>query len=76
MPAMVDPAAALTLVLAALPLMASPGPAWLSIAGMSASQGLGLSLPLSFGVVTGRRRPVGGATSVTGALGRCPGRRR
>ena len=74
MPAMVDPAAALTLVLATLPLMASPGPATLSIAGMSASQGLGPSLPFSFGVVSGSAAAaLLVATGVTGALWALPG---
>ena len=74
MPAMVDPAAALTLALAALPLMASPGPATLSIAGMSASQGLGPSLPFSFGVVSGSAAAaLLVATGVTGALWALPG---
>ncbi|MED5366418.1 MAG: LysE family translocator, partial [Pseudomonadota bacterium] len=71
---MVDPAAALTLVLAALPLMASPGPATLSIAGMSASQGLGPSLRFSFGVVSGSAAAaLLVATGVTGALWVLPG---
>ena len=74
MPAMVDPAAALTLVLAALPWIASPGPATLSIAGMSASQGLGPSLPFSFGVVSGSAAAaLLVATGVTGALWAWPG---
>jgi len=66
---MVDPAAALTLVLAALPLTANPGPATLSIAGMSASQGLRLNLPFSFGVVSGSAgTSLLVAAGVTGAL--------
>lgn len=71
---MVDPAAALTLILAALPLMASPGPATLSIAGMSASQGLWRSLPFNFGVLSGSATAtLLVATGVTGALWALPG---